>query len=918
MGQTLVSLAVLSFCLQARGALSVDPVPPFQWLNISALLKGSTRPPGLKDASMGYDENSRTIILFGGEASSTVPQGQTYLLNLETLTWSVPSSPSTLQRTPPARSQSVFGCDNAASNRNGFIVIGGKGSDGTALSDVWEYDFNNQFWSEVNISPGGPSARWGSSGGIDTRIPAVSDPVLPGPNNTFWLWGGSNGKSSFSDLYRLNMSGTLSSNLPNDSVGTWERLPFGSLPGKSGQGGGVLSEKIVLSGGCNGTTASEDSCAVQDTYVINAGGSTNPTSMAALNCPAPRLSPTVVPNGNKFSTSFASQMLLLLGDFNSTLWNDDQGLEHGEVAILNTDTQSWTRILPSGDPGTTGTPSSSFPTPREGAVALMYPLSLVGESRTTSSDIIVFGGKDSSGNYLSEVWILRAYNAVVSPSAPKWPGFGNGKLQSGVNANGAGVENTFISSCAASIVPSNPPTSSPSNSTSTPGDASTPGDESNNNTASASPLTTSLLHKLFAPLSVALLLPSFLLFRLTSLSFNSSENRALPHAWYLVSVLLGLAGYGLGIGGIATSFTTISSTTDTTRPPPLSTAHGRAGIALFACLYGLTPLILVLSARHTNHTPVVEIQDSRKRADSDVTEKDNLPGTHSPSPPTSTRRRTHSWGPSSWRKTREDSLSIDSGSAEMGDSHSAPTTQRGFEVLNRPTRIRRASGSRLGVPLTRISQHSGSHSLADLDWLNRRRSLTAVGELDYSLNQAIAAPLPPSTPGTLLDPPVETSPSPIMPPPSSLLLRLFFHLSLLALCVFCLVSLYFKAPRSTFGVFLAWTTAFYVILIVSGWRGRPDRSTLSLLSQRLRTEPPTSPQRPSVSETLPETDENVVAFPYIHRPAYRRTLLSDTRGGPSTDTEEEDDDRAEDEMRRRDISIVTSYPKRALRITNPS
>jgi hypothetical protein len=156
-----------------------------------------------------------------------------------------------------------------------------------------------------------------------------------------------------------------------------------------------------------------------------------------------------------------------------------------------------------------------------------------------------------------------------------------------------------------------------------------------------------------------------------------------------------------------------------------------------------------------------------------------------------------------------------------------------------------------------------------------------------------------------------------MPSPTSILLRLLFHASLAAFCVFCLITLWSKAPKSAFGVFLAWTAAFYMILLASAWRGRPDRSTLSLLLGRLRTESrPTAP-RPS-SDTLPETDENVT-FPYTHhRPAYRRALLSDGMGPQSTDTDEEDDDRAEDEMRRRDISIVTSYPKRALRITNPS
>ncbi|KAJ6599080.1 hypothetical protein DFH09DRAFT_1271730 [Mycena vulgaris] len=911
-GVLVILLTVFSVSLKVHAALAVDPVPPFQWLNITPLLKGSTQPPGLKDAAMGYDENSRSLIIFGGETSSTALQGHTYLLNLETLTWSVPTPPANLQRTPPARSAAISGCDNAASNRNGFMVVGGKGSDG-ALSDVWEYDFNNKFWSEVNVSPGGPSARWGSSGGIDPRVAAVSDPVLPGPNNTFWLWGGTNGQSSFTDLWRLNVSGTLSSNLPDNAVGSWQQIPLENLPAKVGQGGGVISDNIVFSGGCNGTATSGESCAIQDTYTINAGSTTGATDMAApLKCPAPRLSPTMVPNGNQVSPSFSSQMLLILGTFNTTLWDDGGGLEQGEVAVLDINTQSWTRILPSGDPGISGTPS--FPTPREGSVAIMSPRPLVGESSTSSSDTIVFGGRDASGTYLSEVWLLRSYNGVVTPNDPRWLGFGNGKLQTGVDASGSGVENKFISTCAFAIQQSSPSTSSTSNPTSTSTPPSTsPGGDSNN-TTSASP---SLVHKLCAPLSLAMLMPSFLLFRL--LYFNSPQSRVVPRAWYYVSGFFGLASYGLGIGGIATAFTTISSTdASSTRPPPLSTTHGRAGLALFVCLYGLIPLLTLLhaSTKHAKHVPPVETEKLRT---SDVTEIDGIPrNTHSPSPPpTSTRPRTHSWGPSSWRKAREDSISIDSGSAEMGGDYlSAAPAQRGFEVLNRPARTRRASGSRLGVPLAHISQHAGSHSLGDLDWLNHRRSLTAVGESDH---QTTTGALSPSTPATLLGPPVEAPSSPNMPSLPSMLLRLLFHASLLGLSVLCLVALWLKAPKSTFGVFMAWTAAFYFILIASGWRGKPDRSILSLLFGRLRTDPQTAGPRPSVFDTLPETDENGVTFPYLHRPPYRRALLSDTMGPQgNTDTEEEDDDRAEDEMRRRDISFVTSYPKRELRITNPS
>lgn len=133
------------------------PVPPLQWINLTNLLQGNSPPP-LKDAAIGYDETrylfffltslysltdrlpSRSIILFGGESQGGFPQGQTYLyvfilpisfcshspilrLNLDSLTWDVPSPPSGLHRTPPARSAALAGEDFAASKYVGLPVI---------------------------------------------------------------------------------------------------------------------------------------------------------------------------------------------------------------------------------------------------------------------------------------------------------------------------------------------------------------------------------------------------------------------------------------------------------------------------------------------------------------------------------------------------------------------------------------------------------------------------------------------------------------------------------------------------------------------------------------------------------------------------------------------------------------------------
>jgi hypothetical protein len=55
------------------------------------------------------------------------------------------------------------------------------------------------------------------------------------------------------------------------------------------------------------------------------------TAISPGSCPAPRVGATLVPNFNGFSTAFASQIFLLLGNFNSSIWEDSNGLAQGEV-----------------------------------------------------------------------------------------------------------------------------------------------------------------------------------------------------------------------------------------------------------------------------------------------------------------------------------------------------------------------------------------------------------------------------------------------------------------------------------------------------------------------------------------------------------------------------------------------------------
>jgi hypothetical protein len=208
------------------------------------------------------------------------------------------------------------------------------------------------------------------------------------------------------------------------------------------------------------------------------------------------------------------------------------------------------------------------------------------------------------------------------------------------------------------------------------------------------------------------------------------------------------------------------------------------------------------------------------------------------------------------------------------------------------------------------------------------------GELDYAITLARRAQ---SASTIIPDPPLKLGlphpPQPKMPRSVDIFLRLPFHSFLLALCVFTLFTLWSQAPRVFFAIFLIWTLSYYVSMFVFAWHGYPQKSITAVIINRLRTAPSTF-----IPETAqPSTpDEQGVPFPtgsqgpYVHQPPHRAVLSSgpdEVLEGPrSVEADDDDDDdadedtrqrRIEEEMARRDVSIVT-VPRRKLWIANPS
>lgn len=313
------------------------------------------------------------------------------------------------------------------------------------------------------------------------------------------------------------------------------------------------------------------------------------------------------------------------------------------------------------------------------------------------------------------MWLLRGYAGSVTSTNQTWTGFGNGQLQTGVNADGSGVRVTFMTECASLL-------SSSSTSNSTPNSTG----PTKWNPFPVSLYNTSFLHKLLAPLSLVIFFPILLFFRWinTAMKVELTPERRVFMATF---VFLAFGAYGLGLAGLVLSFTTISNTVST-QNLHLKTTHGVAGLSFFLVLYGLVPFLYLASALFGLHPSVSDQSQSRTPNSIEINEKSNAlplqsslsPSVHNTSPPSSPRPRTVSWDAyNTLRPSTDEGLSC--------DSTPSATPQRGFEVVNRPNRSRKASGTWPTDSIPGSSQPlPTTRALGEIDWLLRRRAVHAV------------------------------------------------------------------------------------------------------------------------------------------------------------------------------------------------
>ena len=340
----------------------------------------------------------------------------------------------------------------------------------------------------------------------------------------------------------------------------------------------------------------------------------------------------------------------------------------------------------------------------------------------------MFGGQDTNGTYLSEVWLLRAYNGVITGSGDKsWGGFGNGQLQSGPNASGAGVTNTYMDTCATLLSPDALPPSSTASFGPSPTSSQGPSN------VIVHPYNVSIIHKILAPLSIALVLPVILVYRLSSPSLKSPL--ASPSSVFIL-LIPGFLIFGLGIAGLITSFTSISYDPSLVKraesPLYLQTGHGIAGVALAAVFYIVVPLFflfsLLMRQRSDERNSLSQDEAEKLAARSPAPSMLILDGAldHQPSP---NHSRSHSSAGllQFWRRSTDRSRSSDTDGDEFS-ARDPPSSQqsKGFEVVNRPKNAPTASSHGMGFIDRGRTGARTPMRLGEISWLSRRRMVNTM------------------------------------------------------------------------------------------------------------------------------------------------------------------------------------------------
>jgi len=136
------------------------------WTEINPTVKPSAR----SGHSMVYDSINHKTILFGGWVDTIGLMDDTWIYDSQTNQWT-----EVFHENKPSNRQSFSMYYD--SNAQRVILFGGYREVGGHLYDMWEYNYSNNSWTELNTSSN-PSGRYGSK--------MVYDPI----NHSAFLFGG--------------------------------------------------------------------------------------------------------------------------------------------------------------------------------------------------------------------------------------------------------------------------------------------------------------------------------------------------------------------------------------------------------------------------------------------------------------------------------------------------------------------------------------------------------------------------------------------------------------------------------------------------------------------------------------------------------------------------------------------------------
>lgn len=375
----------------AGGWLTARPVPAgaapagtLTWSTLSPPLS----PPPLAYATMAYDNDNSTVVLFGGQQADGTLSSDTWVWNGST--WTRYAS------AVPARKMASMAFDPALHQ---LILFGGQGGGNQLLNDTWAW--NGASWVvETPGSGAGPTPREGASLGFDSNDQLVLFGGSGAAAATPFVSGGAGPQSApASPSSAAPAAGAATAVLadanPLLTLGdtwvwtgsTWSQQAVGGPPARTDAAmawDGAHHQTVLFGGSSSPVGATPPSGMVADTWIWGSGAW---SPAAPPISPTPRQDTTVVADGDLGGlVAFGGGTTGGLGN-DTWLWNG----------------QTWAQLAP-----------TASPSARQGAAAAYD---------AAAHQLILFGGVAGGGTVLGDTQILTAKapampGATAAPSGP--------------------------------------------------------------------------------------------------------------------------------------------------------------------------------------------------------------------------------------------------------------------------------------------------------------------------------------------------------------------------------------------------------------------------------------------------------------------------------------------------------------------